>query len=181
MARRDLRYFNPVGAHESGLIGESPRSIPNNLMPYICQAAIGKRGELRIFGNDYPTKDGTGVRDYIHVLDLAEGHVAALDALGQAAPGTVMTINLGTGPGCSVLELVETFERANGVKIPRRIVERRPGDIAVCYADAALAKRKRTDTNAPLPSPPPRGREKFNAQGRVRKSPATDVAPLLRL
>jgi UDP-glucose 4-epimerase len=149
LARRDpswrvanLRYFNPVGAHQSGLIGENPRGIPNNLMPYVCQAAIGKRDELQIFGNDYPTKDGTGVRDYIHVLDLAQGHVAALDALEQAAPGTVLTINLGTGRGCSVLELVETFERVNGVKVPRRIVERRPGDIGVCYADAALAKRK---------------------------------------
>lgn len=149
LARRDpswrvvnLRYFNPVGAHESGLIGENPRGAPNNLMPYICQAAAGKREELRVFGNDYPTKDGTGVRDYIHVMDLAEGHVAALDALDHAAPGTVMTVNLGTGKGHSVLELVETFERVNGVKVPRRIVERRPGDIAVCYADPTLAKKK---------------------------------------
>jgi UDP-glucose 4-epimerase len=137
----NLRYFNPVGAHESGLIGEDPRGTPNNLMPYICQTAIGKRQELSIFGNDYPTKDGTGVRDYIHVLDLAEGHVAALDALDRAKPGTVMTVNLGTGQGYSVLELVETFERVNGVKVPRRIVERRPGDIAVCYANAGLAKK----------------------------------------
>jgi UDP-glucose 4-epimerase len=149
LARRDpswrvmnLRYFNPVGAHESGLIGEDPRGIPNNLMPYICQTAAGKRPELHIFGSDYPTKDGTGVRDYIHVMDLAEGHVAALDALDQTAPGTVMTVNLGTGKGCSVLELVETFERVNGVKVPRKIVERRPGDIAVCYADPTLAKKK---------------------------------------
>jgi UDP-glucose 4-epimerase len=148
LAKRDpswkvinLRYFNPVGAHESGLIGEDPRGTPNNLMPYICQTAIGKRQELSIFGNDYPTKDGTGVRDYIHVLDLAEGHVAALDALDRATPGTVMTVNLGTGQGYSVLELVETFERVNGVKVPRRIVERRPGDIAVCYANAGLAKK----------------------------------------
>jgi UDP-glucose 4-epimerase len=138
----NLRYFNPVGAHESGLIGENPRGAPNNLMPYICQAAAGKRDELHVFGNDYPTKDGTGVRDYIHVMDLAEGHVAALDALERAAPGTVMTVNLGTGKGCSVLELVETFERVNAVKVPRTIVGRRPGDIAVCYADPTLAKKK---------------------------------------
>ena len=147
LARRDpswrvalLRYFNPVGAHESGLIGEDPRGAPNNLMPYVCQTAVGTRPELRIFGDDYPTKDGTGVRDYIHVMDLAEGHVAALDALGRAAPGTVLTVNLGTGRGYSVLELVQAFERVNGVKVPRRIVARRPGDIAVCFADASLAK-----------------------------------------
>ena len=147
LARRDpswrvaiLRYFNPVGAHESGLIGEDPRGTPNNLMPYICQAASGKRPELRIFGRDYPTMDGTGVRDYIHVVDLAEGHVAALEALGKAAPGTVLTVNLGTGRGHSVLELVETFERVNAVKVPRRFVDRRPGDIAEYYADASLAK-----------------------------------------
>jgi UDP-glucose 4-epimerase len=137
----NLRYFNPVGAHESGLIGEDPRGTPNNLMPYICQTAVGKRPELSIYGNDYPTQDGTGVRDYIHVMDLAEGHVAALNALDRAQPGTVMTVNLGTGRGYSVLELVETFERVNGVKVPRRIVGRRPGDIAVCYADASLAKK----------------------------------------
>jgi UDP-glucose 4-epimerase len=136
-----LRYFNPVGAHESGLIGEDPRGTPNNLMPYVCQAAVGKRPELRIFGNDYPTKDGTGVRDYIHVMDLAEGHVAALDALDRAPAGSVLTVNLGTGRGYSVLELVDTFERVNGVRVPRRIVERRPGDIAACYADAALARK----------------------------------------
>jgi UDP-glucose 4-epimerase len=135
-----LRYFNPVGAHESGLIGENPRGAPNNLMPYVCQAASGQRPELRIFGNDYPTKDGTGVRDYIHVMDLAEGHVAALDALDRAPPGAVLTVNLGTGRGYSVLELIETFERVNGVPVPRRFVERRPGDVAVCYADATLAK-----------------------------------------
>ncbi len=137
----NLRYFNPVGAHETGLIGEDPRGIPNNLMPYICQTAVGKRDELRIFGNDYPTKDGTGVRDYIHVMDLAEGHVAALRALERSPGGTVITVNLGTGRGYSVLELIETFERVNGVKVPRRIVERRPGDVAVCYADASLAKK----------------------------------------
>ena len=136
-----LRYFNPVGAHESGLIGEDPRGTPNNLMPYVCQAAVGRLPELRIFGDDYPTKDGTGVRDYIHVMDLAEGHVAALDALDRAPAGSVLTVNLGTGRGYSVLELVETFERVNGVKVPRRVVARRPGDIAVCYADASLAKK----------------------------------------
>ncbi len=137
----NLRYFNPVGAHESGLIGEHPAGIPNNLMPYVCQTAVGKRPELRIFGGDYPTPDGTGVRDYIHVLDLAEGHVAALDALDRAADGAVLTVNLGTGRGVSVLELVEAFERVNGVKVPRQVVERRAGDIAVCYADASLARR----------------------------------------
>jgi UDP-glucose 4-epimerase len=148
LARRDpswrvalLRYFNPVGAHESGLIGEDPRGAPNNLMPYVCQTAVGKRPELQVFGDDYPTKDGTGVRDYIHVMDLAEGHVAALAALERRSPGTVLTVNLGTGRGYSVLELVETFERVNGVKVPRRVVARRPGDIAVCYADASLAKK----------------------------------------
>jgi UDP-glucose 4-epimerase len=148
LARRDptwrvinLRYFNPVGAHPSGLIGEHPQGAPNNLMPYVCQTAVGMRPELRIFGNDYPTPDGTGVRDYIHVMDLAEGHVAALAALDKAADGTVMTVNLGTGRGVSVLELVETFERTNQVPVPRRIVERRPGDTAVCYADARLARR----------------------------------------
>jgi UDP-glucose 4-epimerase len=148
LARRDpswrvalLRYFNPVGAHESGLIGEDPRGAPNNLMPYVCQTAVGKRPELQVFGDDYPTKDGTGVRDYIHVMDLAEGHVAALAALEGRSPGTVLTVNLGTGRGYSVLELVETFERVNGVKVPRRVVARRPGDIAVCYADASLAKK----------------------------------------
>jgi UDP-glucose 4-epimerase len=138
----NLRYFNPVGAHTSGLIGENPRGAPNNLMPYICQAAAGQRAELSIFGNDYPTRDGTGVRDYIHVLDLADGHLAALDALQAAAPGSVTTANLGTGQGWSVLELIEAFERVNGVAVPRRIVARRPGDIAVCYADAGFAKRR---------------------------------------
>jgi UDP-glucose 4-epimerase len=109
-------------------------------MPYVCQAALGKLPELRIFGKDYPTKDGTGVRDYIHVMDLAEGHVAALDVLERAPAGSVLTVNLGTGRGYSVLELIETFERVNGVPVPRRFVERRPGDVAVCYADATLAK-----------------------------------------
>ena len=137
----NLRYFNPVGAHESGLIGEDPGGIPNNLMPFICQVASGLREELPIFGNDYPTPDGTGVRDYIHVLDLAEGHVAALDALERTAPGTVITVNLGTGRGYSVLDLVTAFERMNGIAIPRKVVERRPGDIATCYANPALAKQ----------------------------------------
>jgi UDP-glucose 4-epimerase len=136
----NLRYFNPVGAHVSGLIGEDPNGAPNNLMPYICQVAAGRHEELRIFGDDYPTPDGTGVRDYLHVVDLAEGHVAALDALETVAPGTVLTVNLGTGRGCSVLELVEAFEAVNAVKIPRRIVGRRPGDIAKFYADTTLAK-----------------------------------------
>jgi len=137
-----LRYFNPVGAHESGLIGEDPRDAPNNLMPYVCQTAIGRRPYLRIFGNDYPTPDGTGVRDYIHVMDLAEGHVAALDALARVSDGTVMTVNLGTGRGISVLELVETFERVNGVAVPRRILARRPGDIPAIYADVSRARRE---------------------------------------
>ncbi|MDK2800373.1 MAG: UDP-glucose 4-epimerase [Clostridiales bacterium] len=133
-----LRYFNPVGAHESGLIGEAPNGIPNNLMPYITQVAKGKLEKLRVFGNDYPTVDGTGVRDYIHVVDLAEGHVAALNHL---TPG-VHIYNLGTGQGTSVLQLVHTFEEANSIKIPYEIVARRPGDIAECYADASKAERE---------------------------------------
>ena len=133
-----LRYFNPVGAHESGLIGEAPNGIPNNLMPYITQVAKGKLEKLKIFGNDYPTIDGTGVRDYIHVMDLAEGHVAALHHL---TPG-VHIYNLGTGRGTSVLQLVKAFEEANGIKIPYEIVGRRPGDIAECYADPSKAKRE---------------------------------------
>jgi UDP-glucose 4-epimerase len=137
----NLRYFNPVGAHQSGTIGEDPAGIPNNLMPFICQVAAGRLESLNVFGDDYPTPDGTGVRDYIHVLDLAEGHVAALDALRSAQPGTVMTVNLGTGRGYSVLDLVGAFERVNGLKIPYRIVGRRPGDIATCYADPSLAKK----------------------------------------
>jgi len=131
-----LRYFNPVGAHESGLIGELPIGIPNNLMPYVTQVAKGKLDKLRIFGNDYPTVDGTGVRDYIHVSDLAEGHVAALDKLSEG----VHIYNLGTGYGISVLQLVKTFEEANGLKLPYEIVARRPGDIAECYADVSKAK-----------------------------------------
>ena len=132
-----LRYFNPVGAHPSGRIGEDPNGIPNNLMPYISQVAVGKLTKLRVFGNDYPTPDGTGVRDYIHVVDLARGHLAALRRL-QDGPG-VITCNLGTGRGYSVLEMVDAFERANGRPIPYEIVARRPGDIAVCYADPSFA------------------------------------------
>lgn len=137
----NLRYFNPVGAHSSGTIGEDPKGVPNNLMPFICQVAAGRRDRLRIFGNDYPTPDGTGVRDYIHVMDLAEGHVAALKALGQSPDGPVLTVNLGTGRGHSVLELVRAFERVNGLAIPHDFVGRRAGDIAVCYAECSLARR----------------------------------------
>ena len=132
-----LRYFNPVGAHHSGMIGEDPQGIPNNLMPYVAQVAVGRRSELPVFGGDYPTPDGTGVRDYIHVVDLARGHLAALDALDKIL-GAV-PINLGTGRGYSVREVVAAFERASGKKVPYRIVDRRPGDVAVCYADPALA------------------------------------------
>jgi len=132
-----LRYFNPVGAHVSGWIGEDPGGVPNNLMPYAAQVAAGKLAELSVFGDDYPTPDGTGVRDYIHVVDLALGHVAALQAL-ERTPG-VMTVNLGTGRGYSVLELVAALAEASGRKIPYKIVGRRPGDIAQCYADPALA------------------------------------------
>jgi len=133
-----LRYFNPVGAHESGLIGESPNGIPNNLMPYITQVAKGKLAKLMVFGNDYPTADGTGVRDYIHVVDLAEGHVAAIEKL----TGGVNIYNLGTGQGTSVLQLVQAFEEVNGIKIPYEIAGRRPGDIAECWADAGKARRE---------------------------------------
>ena len=126
-----LRYFNPVGAHRSGLIGEDPKGIPNNLMPFICQVASGRREKLNIFGNDYPTPDGTGVRDYIHVVDLALGHVAAIDYLSKNVGEAVF--NLGTGRGCSVLEMVRAFERVNGIKIPYEIVGRRPGDLAVSF------------------------------------------------
>jgi UDP-glucose 4-epimerase len=132
-----LRYFNPVGAHASGLIGEDPNGIPNNLMPYIAQVAVGKLNELPVFGNDYPTPDGTGIRDYIHVVDLARGHLAALDAL-RRRPG-VLTINLGTGRGYSVLEMVRAFSTASGKPVPYRVVGRRPGDIAQCYADPSFA------------------------------------------
>ena len=133
-----LRYFNPIGAHESGLIGEKPNGIPNNLMPYITQVAQGIRPMLSVFGNDYPTPDGTGVRDYIHVVDLAKGHVAALGYSEEHKGCEVF--NLGTGRGFSVLDLVNAFERVNGVRIPYRITERRAGDIAVCYADTRKAE-----------------------------------------
>lgn len=132
-----LRYFNPVGAHESGLIGENPRDIPNNLMPFVAQTAAGLRDELPVFGDDYETPDGTGVRDYIHVVDLANGHVAALDYL-QRESG-LLTLNLGTGKGVSVLEMITTFENTNHCKVPYRICKRRPGDIARCWADTRLA------------------------------------------
>ena len=136
-----LRYFNPVGAHESGLIGEDPKDIPNNLMPYITQVAVGKLKELQIFGNDYPTKDGTGVRDYIHVVDLANAHVKALEYLqSHKKLNEPLIVNLGTGKGYSVLEMVQAFEKASGVEIPYKIVDRRPGDIAKIYANASKAK-----------------------------------------
>ncbi len=134
-----LRYFNPVGAHPSGLIGEDPNGIPNNLMPYIAQVAVGKRKELNIFGNDYPTPDGTGVRDYIHVMDLAHGHVAALQHIGQS--DNFEPFNLGSGTGCSVLEVITAFEEASGKPVPYKIVKRRDGDIAACYADPSKANK----------------------------------------
>ena len=133
-----LRYFNPVGAHPSGTIGEDPAGIPNNLMPFIAQVAVGQRDYLQVFGDDYPTPDGTGVRDYIHVMDLAEGHVAALRALLEK--GRSLTVNLGTGRGNSVLEVVRAFERASGKSVAYRIAPRRAGDIAQCFADPALAR-----------------------------------------
>ncbi|MBR3518131.1 MAG: UDP-glucose 4-epimerase GalE [Lachnospiraceae bacterium] len=135
-----LRYFNPIGAHPSGKIGENPNGIPNNLMPYITQVAVGKMPFLRVFGNDYPTHDGTGVRDYIHVVDLAKGHVKALDRI-KAGCGLAV-YNLGTGKGYSVLDIVKNFEEASGVKIPYEIQARRPGDIAENYADASKAERE---------------------------------------
>jgi len=135
-----LRYFNPVGAHPSGRIGEDPYGIPNNLVPYIAQVAGGRLAELSVYGNDYSTVDGTGVRDYIHVMDLARGHVKALEKLAEN-PGVVV-YNLGTGRGYSVLEMINAFERASGKKVPFRIVGRRPGDIAVCYADPAKAEKE---------------------------------------
>jgi UDP-glucose 4-epimerase len=133
-----LRYFNPVGAHESGRIGEDPRGTPNNLMPYVAQVAVGRRDKLSVFGNDYPTPDGTGVRDYIHVTDLAEGHVAALRRLLDQ-PGS-LTVNLGTGQGYSVLDLVRAYEAASGRSVPYEIVARRPGDVAACWADPTSAR-----------------------------------------
>ncbi|MFX1762825.1 UDP-glucose 4-epimerase GalE [Paraburkholderia sp. A1RI-2L] len=134
-----LRYFNPVGAHESGLIGEDPAGIPNNLMPYVAQVAVGKLEKLRVFGGDYPTPDGTGVRDYIHVVDLAQGHLKALDALVSLDKGFV--VNLGTGQGYSVIDVVKAFEKASGRPVPYEIVARRPGDIAECYANPATAEK----------------------------------------
>jgi len=134
-----LRYFNPVGAHESGLIGEDPGGIPNNLMPYVAQVAIGKLEKLRVFGGDYDTPDGTGVRDYIHVVDLARGHLAAIDALARRDTGFV--VNLGTGRGYSVLDVVRAFEKASGKPVPYEIVARRPGDVACCFANPAAADR----------------------------------------
>lgn len=134
-----LRYFNPVGAHESGLIGEDPNGIPNNLMPFISQVAVGKREQLQVFGSDYPTQDGTGVRDYIHVMDLANGHLQALRYL-QNHQG-IEAFNLGTGQGYSVLDMVKAFSETNDIAVPYQIVDRRPGDVAVCYADATKARR----------------------------------------
>ncbi|MCD6681344.1 MAG: UDP-glucose 4-epimerase GalE [Burkholderiaceae bacterium] len=133
-----LRYFNPVGAHESGRIGEDPRGVPNNLMPYVSQVAVGRLPQLSVFGSDWPTPDGTGVRDYIHVVDLARGHLAAL-ARAREHRG-VFTVNLGTGSGCSVLGLVRAFERASGRPVPYRLVDRRPGDVAQCFADPSRAE-----------------------------------------
>ena len=135
-----LRYFNPIGADESGRIGEDPTGIPNNLMPYVTQVAIGKLEKLGVFGNDYDTPDGTGVRDYIHVTDLADGHIKALKKISEKAG--LCIYNLGTGNGVSVLELVHSFEKANGITIPYEIKPRRAGDIATCYADASKAKRE---------------------------------------
>ena len=134
-----LRYFNPVGAHESGLIGEDPRGIPNNLMPYVAQVAVGRRTHLNVFGNDYPTPDGTGVRDYIHVCDLAEGHVAALDYMARELQS--ITVNLGTGQGYSVIDVAKAYERASGREVPLVFAPRRGGDVASCYADPAMAAR----------------------------------------
>jgi UDP-glucose 4-epimerase len=135
-----LRYFNPIGAHASGRIGEDPRGVPNNLLPYVSQVAVGRRPRLRVFGDDYPTNDGTGVRDYIHVTDLAQGHIAALRFLEDKRESIVA--NLGTGRGYSVLETVKAFERASGRKVPVEIVARRPGDVAACVADPSLAAAK---------------------------------------
>ena len=135
-----LRYFNPIGAHESGLIGEAPNGIPANLMPYITQVALGKRTHLNVFGDDYDTPDGTGIRDYIHVVDLAQGHVKALQAIVRGAGLAIY--NLGTGTGYSVLELVKAFEGATGMAVPYRICDRRPGDLATVYSDPAKAERE---------------------------------------
>ncbi len=138
-----LRYFNPVGAHESGLIGEDPQGVPNNLLPFVAQVAVGRRDALNVWGNDYDTPDGTGVRDYIHVVDLAQGHLCALKALnaaGDAAQGCCLAVNLGTGVGYSVLDMVHAFEQASGKSVPYKIQPRRAGDIAACYAQPLLAK-----------------------------------------
>lgn len=147
----NLRYFNPVGAHASGLIGEDPNGPPNNLMPFVCQVAVGRRDKLRVFGGDYPTVDGTGVRDYIHVMDLARAHVDAIEYLQRADRS--LTVNLGTGQGVSVLELVQAFQQASGRNVPYEIVARRPGDVAEVYADPTLARqllgwRAQLDLNA---------------------------------
>lgn len=136
-----LRYFNPIGAHESGLIGDNPNGIPNNLMPYIQKVASGELKEVSVFGNDYNTPDGTGVRDYIHVVDLAKGHVKALEKLNESRNG-VYIYNLGTGKGYSVLDIIRTFEKVNNVKIPYKITQRRPGDLAIYYANADKAKKE---------------------------------------
>lgn len=140
-----LRYFNPVGAHPSGLIGENPLGIPNNLMPYISQVAVGRRNYINVYGNDYPTPDGTGVRDYIHVMDLAEGHLAALKKMKELSKKNTeqapIIVNLGTGKGYSVLNMIATFAKASGKEIPHKITGRRPGDVAICYADIRLAKK----------------------------------------
>jgi len=136
-----LRYFNPIGAHDSGLLGEDPNGIPANLMPYICRVANKKLEVLSVYGNDYPTKDGTGVRDYIHVMDLAEGHVLALKKLEKEEKG-LFIYNLGMGKGTSVLEMIETFKKENKVDVPYKIVERRPGDIATCYSDPTKAAKE---------------------------------------
>ena len=136
-----LRYFNPVGAHESGLIGENPNGIPNNLMPYISQVAVGKLKELSVFGSDYETKDGTGVRDYIHVVDLANAHVKAIEYLGnETSASSILKVNIGTGTGYSVLDMIKAFEKASGQKIPYKLVPRRAGDIATCYSNPQKAK-----------------------------------------
>lgn len=135
-----LRYFNPVGAHPSGLIGEDPNGIPNNLMPYVSQVAVGRLEKVKVLGNDYPTHDGTGVRDYIHVMDLAEGHVKALE--GPFYEQDPAVYNLGTGKGMSVLDVIGTFEKVNDVPIPYTITNRRPGDVAVSYADPSLAEKE---------------------------------------
>ena len=137
-----LRYFNPVGAHPSGMIGEDPQGVPNNLMPYVSQVAVGRRDKLFVYGGDFDTKDGTGCRDYIHIMDIAKGHVAALKQIIDPTFHGVKIYNLGTGKGVTVLEIVKTFERVTGKHIPYEIVDRRPGDVASCYASSTLAERE---------------------------------------